>query len=69
MNAGIRELPQMVKVNDLAASLGLSAYHVAKLCRRLGIEIVRAGGCRQRMVDRTNFEKRLEHKNGKRAAD
>jgi hypothetical protein len=48
----------MVKVNDLAASLGLSAYHVAKLCRRLGVEIVRAGGCRQRMVDRTNFEER-----------
>jgi hypothetical protein len=58
MNAGIRELPQMVKVNDLAASLGLSAYHVAKLCRRLGVEIVRAGGCRQRMVDRGKFEER-----------
>ena len=58
MNAGIRELPRMVKVNDLAASLGLSAYHATKLCQRLGVEIVRAGGCRQRMVDRVNFEER-----------
>ena len=58
MNAGIRELPQMVKVNDLAASLGLSAYRVAKLCRRLGVEIVHAGGCRQRMVDWVKFEER-----------
>ena len=63
----IRELPRMVKVNDLAASLGLSAYHVTKLCRRLGVEIVRARGCRQRMVDRTNFEKILEDKNERRA--
>lgn len=54
----IRELPRMVKVNDLAASLGLSAYHVDKLCRRLGVEIVRAGGRRQRMVDRVKFEER-----------
>ena len=58
MNAGIRELPRMVKVNDLAASLGLSAYRVAKLCRQLGVEIVRAGGRRQRMVDRVKFEER-----------